>query len=195
MQINIIRKKEQATTRWTGGTTTELVIYPKKSRFKDRNFFYRLSLAEVEIDESSFTKLPGIDRTLLVLDGRLTLEHPGKHTVTLEKFDTDTFNGGWDTISYGRATDFNLMTRGKTKGRLEGFTLKKGDTYKHAVNKDSSVIGCYTFRGALEIALDSHYSLGEGDLMLISVDQNIKDIVLKAQEDSDVVISALTINE
>lgn len=195
MQIDIIKKSDQLTTRWTGGTTTELAIYPKNSRFKDRNFSYRLSLAKVEIDESSFTKLPGIDRTLLVLDGRLTLQHPGQRTVTLEKFDTDAFKGSWDTISYGRATDFNLMTRGGTKGSLEGFTIEKGDTRTYTFNEDSSVLGCYVFRGALEVGLDKSYSLEEGDLMLISVEKKIGQISLKALENSDIVIATLNIKE
>ena len=81
--IELIKKEEQTTTNWSGGTTTELAIYPKDAIYSQRNFKWRLSSAVVNDEKSTFTSLKGIWRLIMVLDGELTLEHKGKHTVHL----------------------------------------------------------------------------------------------------------------
>jgi len=85
-----------------------------------------LSTATVEVETSVFTPLEGISRTLLVLDGEMTLSHLGQHTKTCGKFEIDRFDGSWITSSVGKCTDFNLMTNGKTSGTLEGLMIKLG---------------------------------------------------------------------
>ncbi|MEQ8927101.1 MAG: HutD family protein [Fulvivirga sp.] len=112
------------TSLWAGGTTTELFIWPIDSDFKTGNFQFRLSTATVEIEESVFTKLPGVDRTLVLLDGKMILEHTGHHQKNLAPFDIDHFSGSWETKSKGRCTDFNLMTKGGIEGKVSIIDLK-----------------------------------------------------------------------
>ena len=69
----MIHKEEQTTIRWSGGLSTELYIFPEDSEYVERNFKYRLSTATVEIEQSVFTPLPGVDRTLMVLEGEMKL--------------------------------------------------------------------------------------------------------------------------
>ena len=106
----IIRKGELPVSRWSGGTTTQLAIWPEGAVYAERNFVWRVSSARVETQEAEFTSLPGVARCLMVLDGTLHLEHEGRYETELVQFAQDNFSGSWTTRSRGRVTDFNLMT-------------------------------------------------------------------------------------
>ena len=69
MNIDIYKDGDFKTTEWSGGSTTELFIYPPTSNYESRNFDFRISSATVEIEQSNFTKLPEISRQLMVLKG------------------------------------------------------------------------------------------------------------------------------
>jgi environmental stress-induced protein Ves len=109
--IHIIRKSELQTNLWAGGTTTELFIFPRPATYKKMDFDFRISTATIEVDKSIFTSLKGVQRTLMVLEGTLELLHKNHYAITLEPFQKDSFRGDWETISRGRAVDFNLMVR------------------------------------------------------------------------------------
>src|SRR5579875_3661463 len=105
--IQLIRRGEQTTNTWSGGTTTEIAIYPNNSEYGKRNFLWRLSTATVDVEESLFTPLPGISRILMVTEGTMTLQHEGHHSVHLAPFEQDKFEGAWTTRCMGRGRDFN----------------------------------------------------------------------------------------
>jgi len=63
-EVKLITKEQQKTSKWSGGTTTQLAIYPEDADYGKRNFTWRLSTATVEAAESVFTSLPGIDRII-----------------------------------------------------------------------------------------------------------------------------------
>ncbi|MGE4484799.1 MAG: HutD family protein [Oscillospiraceae bacterium] len=123
MQSEIIRKTEYKTAVWAGGTTEEIYIYPPQSSYKERNFAFRLSSATVSGEASVFTALPGVSRTLLLLDGSVRLFHSGAHTAELLPGMQDTFSGGCETLSRGTGRDLNLMTMGGAAGRMACQTL------------------------------------------------------------------------
>lgn len=123
MDFRTIRKTEHKTSEWSGGTTTQLAIYPPDSDYGLRNFMWRVSTARVEADESVFTPLPGIHRHLMILDGKIRLIHEGRGEVEMGAFSKEEFEGDWSTKSEGRCTDFNLMTkRGECCGALDAVT-------------------------------------------------------------------------
>ena len=64
--IKIIRNNEYETNLWTGGTTTQLLIYPEGSEYCHRNFKLRISSAKVHAMESVFISLPGISRIIII---------------------------------------------------------------------------------------------------------------------------------
>jgi environmental stress-induced protein Ves len=107
----VLRKYDYTTTQWSGGETTELLIFPLASNFSDRQFDFRISIATINVNESNFTALPGIQRTLLLLEGELQLEHKHHHTSHLLPFDQDSFEGSWETHCLGSGTDMNVMTK------------------------------------------------------------------------------------
>lgn len=116
--FKIVRKHDLATSEWSGGTTTQLAIWPESAIYAKRNFIWRVSSARVEAETSEFTSLPGVTRCLMILDGTLWLKHEGHYETTLERFAQDNFSGDWKTISRGRVTDFNLMTT-SGEGRVQ----------------------------------------------------------------------------
>ncbi|SEJ84304.1 Various environmental stresses-induced protein Ves [Propionispira arboris] len=111
MNIEIFEKRDQNTTKWSGGTTTELYITPTNSRYAERNFLLRISSATVEIEKSIFTELPNYDRFLMVLENNIRLQHKNQVSQMLQPFVVDAFDGADDTVSWGCCKDFNVMVR------------------------------------------------------------------------------------
>lgn len=186
-EIEIIRKKDHHTSQWSGGTTTQLLIYPKDSEYSERNFRWRLSSAKVEVDESVFTFLPGISRIIMIIDGELNLEHEGHHNALLRKFDQDSFSGEWETKSYGKVTDFNLMMAQGCGGKLETILLKSGDLQDillHTLDsKNHSKItdAFYCVNGEVEISTDKDekLNLNERDVVVVTRSINESPISFK----------------
>jgi environmental stress-induced protein Ves len=175
MKINIKRKAEQKPTKWSGGTTTELAIFPETSSYSERNFNYRISSAQVEDEESVFTKLPGVSREIMILEGELELFHKNKYSKYLKTFDTDSFSGEWDTSSKGKVTDFNLMTMGNTSGKIEAISLKNDVKYNIIKKSEASEIALYLFSGSAEISTENDvFTLNEKDFCIISESQFTK---------------------
>ena len=109
LSYKIIRTQDLTTSSWSGGTTTQLAIYPENTVYAERNFKWRVSTAKVDIEESTFTQLPHVSRIIMPLQGTLHLVHEGHHESLLKPFEQDSFMGDWKTVCYGKAIDFNLM--------------------------------------------------------------------------------------
>ena len=113
MRILHLTQKDYKTSIWSGGTTTELFIWPEGANYASREFSFRVSSAKVALAESDFTPLPGVERWITPIRGSFTLTHPGKAPVVMVELSQPyRFSGGEATHCVGRATDFNLMLRG-----------------------------------------------------------------------------------
>lgn len=170
--IEIITKEEQGTSAWSGGTTTELAIYPKESKYSERNFDWRISSARVELEESTFSSLSGIWRYIMVLEGEMYLEHLGHHSIYLKTYEKDSFSGSWTTKSRGRVRDFNLMVANGYKGEIEALkvideiNIKEEDLYD---SYEDVTWAIFCTEGKVEIEADenSKVAVDEGDVVLI----------------------------
>lgn len=150
---------------WSGGTTTELCIFPSEASYKALNFDFRLSTATVDIETSEFTKLPGISRQLMVLEGNITLKHQNHHNATLNAGEIDCFDGDWTTTSKGTCTDFNLMTSKDIKGKLSALDLKLYKRTSFEIDRSTSFFGLYLYTGSLSIFFeDQQVNLQKGHL-------------------------------
>ena len=58
MKKRIFKEENYKLSKWSGGSTRELAIYPANAEYLDRDFLWRLSSADSDKEESSFTKLP-----------------------------------------------------------------------------------------------------------------------------------------
>ncbi len=155
-------KKDHLTSTWSGGTTTELYIYPENSNYKNGDFLFRISSATVEIEESAFTPLPGVERILMVLDGQMKLEHENQHTKVLKPLDTDQFQGEWTTLSKGKCTDFNLMCKSGTKGKVRGYNVSENTETK--LDMDGKMNFIFLYKGSIEM---NGARLCDGDLLIL----------------------------
>lgn len=119
MDIRHLTREDYKVSQWSGGTTTEVFIWPEGANYATREFSVRISSATVELEESDFTPLPGVERYIVPLQGGFTLTHPGRAPVVMAPLDTPyRFSGGIDTHCVGKATDFNLMLKG-TEGVMD----------------------------------------------------------------------------
>ena len=115
---------DYAVSAWSGGTTTQLAIWPPEAKYADRDFLWRISSATVELEESDFTPLPDYDRLIATLEGEIVLTHNGGEPLTLRPLEVHAFSGADATHSRGRCRDFNLMLRrGQVIGAMEVLRL------------------------------------------------------------------------
>ena len=119
MNIRHLTAADFSTSTWSGGTTTQLLLYPENGSYAARDFLFRISSATVDLEESDFTALPGVERYITPLQGSFTLTHPGQAPVELPPLAAPyRFPGDIATHCVGKATDFNLMLKG-CEGRME----------------------------------------------------------------------------
>lgn len=176
-QIELIRQNEQTSSTWSGGTTTQIAIYPKDALYAERNFIWRLSSASVELAESDFTPLPGIWRLIMVLEGEMRLEHTGHHTKHLKPFDQDSFSGDWSTKSFGKVRDFNLMMATGCTGELTAVCLEEKTSSLIDVaaagfgHYAGTTAAFYCVDGKLSLTANNQnkYVLNAGDLLLLTL--------------------------
>ena len=122
-------EKDYLVSHWAGGTTAQIAIAPAGALYGDRDFLWRVSSARVELEESVFTSLPDYHRWISTLAGGMALSHQGGEKITLAPYQIHQFDGGWETRSWGRCTDFNLMLRkGKARGSVRSFRLAAGES-------------------------------------------------------------------
>lgn len=185
MQYTIITSQNFKPVSWPGGITTELFIYPLTADYHQRNFQFRISKASVETDRSDFTTLPGIARKLMVLSGKITLNHEGHYSRQLNKFEADEFEGDWKTSSVGKCTDFNLMTIGKTTGELSAIVIEKEQLVNYSIKENCDWLFIFNHSGIVSIDLDSQKkTINKGDLLIINniTTRNFEIIGIKKSE-------------
>ena len=113
MRIRYLQKEGYGLSRWSGGVTSEIYIYPENGNYSQRDFKMRVSSAEVELEESVFTPLEGIDRWITPLEGSFELSHDGGPFLKMGPLDPPHFfSGGSRTLCRGKARDINLMLKG-----------------------------------------------------------------------------------
>lgn len=187
--IKIIRKNDQLTSQWSGGKTTQLAIYPEDTDYAKRNFKWRISTAAVEVEESLFTRLPGIQRIIMPLDGELHLQHEESHSVLLQPFEQDRFDGSWITRSKGKVKDFNLMLAEGCEGELQVIHIPK-EVHEHIERAQSATFEAfYSNNDSVRINIDDkeEFTLLKGDIAILEIKDSHKtiDIRLYNQDESD----------
>jgi len=188
-----ITKELYKATKWSGGTTTELFIYPETASYSKKDFLFRISSAKVEVKKSVFTKLPNISRKIMVLEGNLKLEHKNHHQCELKRFNKDSFQGDWETTSLGKAIDFNLMTTAKCDGDIQHVELSKNEYFRISFENSSKnkSYHYYLYEGKL-VNFENDLSLEEKDSFVIFHESNLK-LNFIAQQNSHLIISQIII--
>ena len=169
METTILSNQHFKVSDWSGGTTTELFIFPPDASYQERNFVFRLSTARIEIEKSTFTSLPGVTRKIMILYGEIRIDHQNHYAKNLYKFDVDTFEGDWKTTSVGRCTDFNLMTTEKIKADLTAVVIEKNQRLDYQVEPGWNWVLIYLYSGQINIQLNHDFlTINSGILLVIS---------------------------
>jgi environmental stress-induced protein Ves len=193
MEYKIVSSEHFKIIKWSGGTSTELFIFPFTADYQLRNFQFRLSTAKVETEKSEFTSLPGISRKLMVLDGKITVNHEEHYSRQLKKFDIDEFEGDWKTSSIGKCTDFNLMTRGKTTGELSSFVILKEQYANCNIKEICEWFFIYVYSGKVRMELNNkRITINKGDLLIVNNPGN-RVFGITGLEKSELVFSEITL--
>jgi environmental stress-induced protein Ves len=115
MTHQVLRAAERIARPWKngGGLTRDVCVFPAGSMMDD--FDWRLSMAEVR-EAGAFSSFPGIDRILVVLQGRLELDFGAGDPPLVLTPDTAALPFSGDiavdgTPVDGPVTDLNLMVR------------------------------------------------------------------------------------
>lgn len=97
-------------TRWRngGGDTREIVSFPPG----EAEFGWRASIATIAVD-GPFSRFPGVDRVITLLDGDSVLLRSAQGEQRLQRHQPWAFPGEWAIEAQidGRCLDFNIMTR------------------------------------------------------------------------------------
>ncbi len=190
MKIKVIKKTEQRVSTWSGGTTTQLAIYPEDTNYKDRDFLFRISTASVEVEHSNFTSLPGFSRILMVLEGEIQIVHKGLYSLDMHKFDTDHFEGDWDTESFGKARDFNLMVKKGSTASLSAIQIKADDIVVETLPPKTVLAGFYNVKGNAVLVTDKkEFRMESGDFVLITDPDDRLAISVTSEDQSEMVIA------
>jgi hypothetical protein len=123
--MRLLRARDRKPQPWKngGGTTSEIAAFPAGASLDD--FGWRVSIAEVA-SGGPFSTFPGIDRTLVVLDGEgITLGVAGRPPTRLDRrseplrFAADVPTVA--TLCAGPIRDLNVMTR---RGRFDHSVMR-----------------------------------------------------------------------
>ncbi len=162
MRILHLTEKDYKVGLWSGGSTTELFIWPEGADYAKREFTLRVSSARVDLEESDFTPLIGVTRYITPLSGGFALTHPGSAPVVMGPMSEPyRFSGEIPTHCVGKATDFNLMLKG-TKGEMqlcrEVWQLRPGFNCLYAV-------------ADTRVDLGESYALKAGELLVVFAEE------------------------
>ena len=168
MKKRIYKEENYKTSKWSGGNTRELAIYPANAEYLDRDFLWRLSSADSDLEESSFTKLPDYDRILMVLEGSVVLAHGDERTASLSAYTYDEFDGAVKTKCFGKLIkDYNLIYRKGCKGRMELIELE--DAAKHIESRFEGCrsLGLFSAEGYTVVSADGHTDMVKEDQLMV----------------------------
>lgn len=150
-QMLVKKTEDFVTSKWSGGSTTELYIYPPQSVYREGNFKCRISSATVEVEKSEFTSLPGVKRYLSIFSGELKMIHGEKEEVILEPFEVDCFDGGVPTVSYGKVVDFNLMLKNGADGEMQVKEMQAEEKMILKPTEGENLLAVYVKTGGAQI--------------------------------------------
>ncbi len=129
MKEKYVKEREFVTTKWAGGETTQLAIYPDNAVFSNKDFLWRISSATFTSTESTFSDFTGYQRYILPLEGELNLKHNGLYERILKKYDVEFFDGSWTTFSKNTldCRDYNFIVKNGCLSKMQ--ILSDGNEY------------------------------------------------------------------
>ena len=186
--IKILKEVDFKVSTWSGGKTTELFIFPEKSSYKDRDFKVRISSATVELEQSTFTKLEGVNRFITPLNNNLKLTHNEEESVDLKPFEIHEFDGSINTNSFGKARDFNLMLANGAKGELKSFLIQEAKEIILLVDFGFNIL--YSYDCIFKIWIDEEEFMLLPNELLVMKSNSSKHIKIQSNSGGNILLSS-----
>ncbi len=174
--MRIIRAAEHRIVPWKngGGLTREVMVEPDPT--DPTQFLWRISIATVA-EAGPFSRFPGIDRSIAVLDGAgMRLDVDGEAVTLLPGGEPFRFSGEAEIRSEpidGATTDLNAMTRRDRfrhrmeRVRCEDLTVPMGTAETNIL----LFTGPVTVAGVPLARFDALAGLGRGEKIRVRADQ------------------------
>lgn len=163
--IERISAQRFSTSKWSGGSTTELFIWPKDASYAERRFNIRISTATVDVESSTFTRLEGVTRCITPLGAGFTLTIGDGEPEFIPHGAVKRFNGAENVACAGRGRDLNLMLKG-AEGEL--IMLKTGEA--HRIERCEFVFAYSVEGGKLSFG-DACIHAGAGEFFRLASDK------------------------
>lgn len=192
--LKIFKESDFITSKWSGGETTQMLIFPEDSSYKDKSFKWRISSATVELEESDFTKLEGVYRYITTLNGNLKLTHDYDKFIELKPFEIYEFKGGIDTHSYGKVKDFNLMLANNARGELNRINIDDDVNLSIAnYSNEMQICAFYTYDEIINLIIENDVIiLNPNELMTFKIEpNNLINISISAKNNSKILYAKL----
>ena len=186
MKWKIIDKEDFIVTKWTGGETTQLFIYPEDAIFSEKNFLWRVSSATFTSTESKFSDFTGYQRYILPLEGKLALSHKGLYNRELDKYEVEYFDGTWTTFSKNSldCRDYNFIVRNGNLAKMQ--ILSRGCKYFLKESEIVTIFSMDDFVISLEDS-DERIDVNAFSILILETDDEEKISIISA--DSPLILS------
>lgn len=178
MKTTLIRKDDVITSKWAGGESSQYFIYPLNSSYADRNFSFRLSMAEsYSEEEAKYSNLENYTRHLIMLEGKAHVFHKDHYDLLMEPYKhIDVFDGGWESSASGKVTDFNMMLSKDFHGKMtvvENDGILKNE-FCREYNKtfDFNAFYCGKGEAVFEVSTGEKIEISEGDMAILENMEN-----------------------
>ena len=166
--FSIIRHSDLAVSRWANGagTTRQVAAEPEGSTID--SFDWRVSIADV-VGECAFSAFPGIDRTILLVEGRVMVLAINGVECRLEPLAPVRFGGEADvrcSVPDGPTRDLNIMCRrGEWWASVEVLDARKPVSVA-PTSEGIAFVVC--FAGQWTLVEPATHRLGPGDFLRVA---------------------------
>jgi environmental stress-induced protein Ves len=190
MKWKIIDKEEFIVTKWTGGETAQLFIYPEDAVFSEKSFLWRVSSATFTSTESKFSDFTGYQRYILPLEGELALSHEGLYNRELDKYEVEYFDGAWTTFSKNSldCRDYNFIVRNGNLAKMQ--ILSRGCEYFLKESEIVTIFSMDDFVISLENS-NERINVNAFSLLILGTDDEEKISIISA--DSPLILTEFVI--
>ena len=172
--LRILKGEDFISSSSSIGETSQMLIFPEGSTYKDLDFKWRISSSILALDETDFSKLEGVNRYVTTLNGNLKLTHDYDTFVEIKPFEIYRYEGGIDTHTYGKVKIFNLMLANNARGELNSINIDD-DVDLSIANYSTEIQVCafYIYNEIVRFVIeDEEIILNPNELMTFEIEPN-----------------------
>lgn len=176
MSYRILERSDYKVSEWTGGETSQIMIYPEASSLEKRDFIFRVSSATCPEEESPFSDFTGFSRYISSLDEILILDHEGEKR-KINPYEVYFFDGADRVASKSAVRDFNLILKEGVRGSMRSKALITETSFNFKTGKNL----IFNYDSPLELEVDGRSTRLEEFSTIVIEDEELE-LVLRPLE-------------